>query len=46
VDVCRICQQFGGGGHPLAAGARMRGTLEEAKAKFMKAVIDELEFIS
>lgn len=46
VDVCRICQQFGGGGHPLAAGARMKGTLEEAKAKFMKAVIDELEFIS
>jgi len=27
VDVCVICQKFGGGGHTLAAGARVRGTL-------------------
>ena len=27
VDVCAICTQFGGGGHVLAAGARVRGTL-------------------
>ena len=25
-DVCAICQKFGGGGHDLAAGARVRGT--------------------
>lgn len=24
VDVCAICQKFGGGGHALAAGARAR----------------------
>lgn len=26
-DVCKICQKFGGGGHPLAAGARVAGGL-------------------
>ena len=26
-DVCAICEKFGGGGHKLAAGARVRGTL-------------------
>jgi phosphoesterase RecJ-like protein len=31
VDVCSICTQFGGGGHVLAAGARVRGTLAEVK---------------
>lgn len=44
VDVCRICQQFGGGGHPMASGARLKGGLEESRAKFMKVVADELEF--
>jgi bifunctional oligoribonuclease and PAP phosphatase NrnA len=29
VDVCAICKSFGGGGHTLAAGARVRGSLEE-----------------
>jgi phosphoesterase RecJ-like protein len=28
-DVCAICQKFGGGGHTLAAGARVRGSLAE-----------------
>ena len=27
-DVCEICSHFGGGGHPLAAGARIEGDLE------------------
>ena len=30
-DVCAICQKFGGGGHKLAAGARVRGTLAEVE---------------
>ena len=38
VDVCAICQQFGGGGHTLAAGARIRGTLAEAEEKVLEAV--------
>jgi len=46
VDVCRVCQIFGGGGHALAAGARVRGTLEEVKEKFMKVVTDEIRSIN
>lgn len=42
VDVCQLCQHFSGGGHPLAAGARVRGSLEEVRAKFMKLVEDEV----
>ncbi len=44
IDVCRICQQFGGGGHPLASGARIRGSLPEVREKFLKAVSDEIAF--
>lgn len=38
VDVCKIGQEFGGGGHALAAGIRMKGSLEEAKALVLAAV--------
>jgi phosphoesterase RecJ-like protein len=37
-DVCAICQKFGGGGHKLAAGARVRGTLAEVEAKVLKEI--------
>ena len=37
VSVCDICAQFGGGGHALAAGARMRGPLQDAEARFLQA---------
>lgn len=40
VDVSAICQQFGGGGHKLAAGARLRGTLTEAEDKILQATRD------
>src|SRR5213083_2219088 len=36
VDVCAICQKFGGGGHTLAAGARVRGTLAEVEEKVLE----------
>jgi len=36
VDVCSICQKFGGGGHTLAAGARVRGTLAEVEEKVLE----------
>ena len=42
VDVCEICKLFGGGGHPLAAGARVRGTIAEVEAKFLEAVCHEI----
>lgn len=42
VDVCRICGLFGGGGHPLAAGARVKGPLPEVREKFLEAVCHEV----
>ena len=42
VDVCAICQKFGGGGHTLAAGARVRGTLAEVEERVLEAICDVL----
>lgn len=42
-DVCKICQSFGGGGHALAAGTRVRGTLDEVRTAFLKKIDDEFE---
>jgi phosphoesterase RecJ-like protein len=39
-DVCAICMKFGGGGHTLAAGARVRGTLAEVEKKVLKAICE------
>ncbi|MBA3273099.1 MAG: bifunctional oligoribonuclease/PAP phosphatase NrnA [Chthoniobacterales bacterium] len=39
-DVAAICQQFGGGGHKLAAGARVRGSLAEVEQRVIKAICD------
>ena len=35
-NVCSICEKFGGGGHVLAAGARVRGTLAEVEQKILE----------
>ena len=43
VDVCAICQKFGGGGHALAAGARVRGTLAEVEEKVLEEIGDVLK---
>ena len=43
VDVSAICQKFGGGGHKLAAGARVRGTLPEVEQKLLKATCDVID---
>src|SRR6202030_4537542 len=42
VDVNKICGEFGGGGHPRAAGARIRGNLEEVRSKVLKRVFHEI----
>lgn len=42
-DVCAIAQQFGGGGHKLAAGARVRGTLAEVEQRVLTAVCDVID---
>jgi len=43
VDVCAICQKFGGGGHTLAAGARVHGTLAEVEEKVLEEIGEVLE---
>lgn len=42
-DVCQVAQEFGGGGHSLAAGIRMSGPIEQAKAKVLKSISDKLK---
>jgi phosphoesterase RecJ-like protein len=38
IDVARIAEQFGGGGHRLASGATLNTTLEEARSLVLDAV--------
>ena len=38
VDVCKIGQEFGGGGHALAAGIRMTGPIQDAKERVLAAI--------
>ncbi|MDX2079881.1 MAG: bifunctional oligoribonuclease/PAP phosphatase NrnA [Terrimicrobiaceae bacterium] len=42
IDVCQICQVFKGGGHPMAAGARIHGSLAEVREKFLEVVCNEV----
>lgn len=42
-DVCQVAQEFGGGGHSLAAGIRMPGPIEEAKAKVLDSIHSRLK---
>ena len=41
-DVSSICGQFGGGGHRLAAGARIEGKLSEIQPKVLKQIDETL----
>lgn len=43
LDVCKIALEFGGGGHALAAGIRMKGPLEEAKPLVLAAIRRQIE---
>ncbi len=43
MDVSAICQKFGGGGHRLAAGARVRGTLAEVEQLILQASSEMLD---
>jgi bifunctional oligoribonuclease and PAP phosphatase NrnA len=42
IDVNKICGEFGGGGHPLAAGARIRGALEDVEKMIANRVSNEI----
>jgi len=46
VDVSAICQKFGGGGHKLAAGARVRGTLAEVEQRLLQAICQEVKSLN
>jgi phosphoesterase RecJ-like protein len=37
-DVAAVCQRFGGGGHKLAAGARVKGSLPEVERRVLEAI--------
>ena len=41
-DASRICQRFGGGGHPRAAGCTVDGPAEQAAQRLMAAAGEEL----
>ncbi len=43
VDVGEICAVFGGGGHRLAAGARMGGPIDSAAERFLNEVATRLD---
>jgi phosphoesterase RecJ-like protein len=42
LDVSGICALFGGGGHRMAAGARLPGPAEAAQEKFLQSLQDEI----
>jgi len=42
LDVGKVCQVFRGGGHPMAAGARIAGTLEASEKEFLRVLADEI----
>ena len=41
-DASAICAHFGGGGHIRAGGCEIKGTVEEAKEKIKKYIIEEI----
>jgi phosphoesterase RecJ-like protein len=43
IDASAFCKQFGGGGHPAAAGCTVEGDLESAKKQLVEAAVAFLE---
>ena len=41
INVARIAEGFGGGGHKLAAGAELSDTIDQAKEKIVSAISEE-----
>ncbi len=42
LDVSKVCAEFGGGGHRMAAGARLSGPVAAAEERFLKILTNEL----
>jgi phosphoesterase RecJ-like protein len=45
-DVCEICLSFKGGGHKLAAGARVPGTLDAVAERVIAAAVKSVESLN
>lgn len=43
LDVSKVCAEFGGGGHKMASGARLRGPLAEAESRFLETLNNEIK---
>ncbi len=43
VDVCKVAQSFGGGGHKYAAGCKIKGPLPEVTAQLLQAAKSALK---
>jgi bifunctional oligoribonuclease and PAP phosphatase NrnA len=43
INVARIAEKFGGGGHKNAAGCKIEGNWDECEAKFISALIEAVE---
>jgi phosphoesterase RecJ-like protein len=43
INASDFCKKFGGGGHPAAAGCKIKGSLEDVKAKLIKAAEETLK---
>lgn len=41
-DACALCSRFGGGGHLMASGARIPGTLAEVEARVLEAICADI----
>ena len=44
-DVSQLAAQFGGGGHPAAAGALLSGSMEEVQARVLQATLSYLQAV-
>ena len=42
VDVAKIAENFGGGGHIRASGCKLQGSLEEVQQQMMAAILPEI----
>jgi bifunctional oligoribonuclease and PAP phosphatase NrnA len=41
-DACALCARFGGGGHTMASGARIKGSLREVEERVLDAICKEI----
>ena len=45
-DACALCAKFGGGGHLMASGARIKGTLADVEQRVLAEICAEIEAAS